>query len=74
MTNFFSIKIGDKVNRSFDNIATAMQLVVSDVTPTKIICSDWEFCRLTGGEIDADLGWDGIDTGSYLILPDEELH
>ena len=43
-----------------------MPLKVTDITETRIICGPWEFSRETGGEIDEELGWDGINTGSLL--------
>lgn len=35
----------------------------------EVVC--WHFSMITGGEIDVDLGWDGINTGSVLIKPEE---
>lgn len=33
---------------------------------------DWTFSTLTGREIDEDLKWDGIRTGSYLVIENED--
>ena len=43
-----------------------MQLEVTELTEKEIICGSWKFSKITGGEIDEDLGWDGINTGSIL--------
>ena len=63
--NFQSVKIGDKVIRILAG-SIEMPLKVTDITETRIICGPWEFSRETGGEIDEELGWDGINTGSLL--------
>lgn len=60
------IKKGDTVTRMLGG-EIPMNLIVSNITDTEIICGDWKFSRLTGGEIDYELGWDGINTGSYLV-------
>jgi len=50
-----------------------VELKVTSVTNILIICGDWKFNRHTGGEIDSDLGWDGIRfTGSILEAKEEE--
>jgi len=62
-----SLKIGDTV---FRNLAGCVhQLQVSELTPDKMICGAWEFCRSTGAEIDDDLGWGAppLFTGSYIV-------
>jgi hypothetical protein len=65
---------------SYDNITVGMQvkrilagsipmdLLVSEVTDTRIICGPYEFDKKTGAEIDEDLGWgpETGHTGSYL--------
>lgn len=66
---FMSIKPGDKIERLLGG-SVPMELVVTDVTETEIVCGPWRFCRLTGGEIDEDLEWDGIHTGSVLRGPE----
>jgi hypothetical protein len=43
-----------------------MELRVSDVTAERIVCGPWEFDKVSGAEIDEDLGWDVNGTGSYL--------
>ena len=65
---FMSIKKGDTVERILGG-SIPMELKVTDVTKTEIVCGGWKFCRLTGGEIDEDIGWDGINTGSFLKNP-----
>lgn len=61
-----SIKVGDTVTRILAG-EIRMPLKVTAITETRIICGPWEFDKNTGGEIDEDLGWDGIiHTGSVL--------
>lgn len=58
------VKIGDTVQRNM--CGCIMQLVVTEVTDI-IKCGDWTFHRETGGEIDADLEWDGIHRYGSVI-------
>ena len=61
-----TIKVGDIVTRLLGEILP-MELRVTEINETEIVCGAWKFSRLTGGEIDEDLGWDGIyRTGSRL--------
>lgn len=61
-----SIKAGDQVVRLLAG-EIPMTLRVTDVTDDIIACGSWTFNRATGGEIDEDLGWDGVSaTGSFL--------
>jgi len=62
---FDGIKPGDIVTRMLAGVVP-MQLEVSEVTDTQIICGDWKFSRLSGVEIDEELGWDSDHSGSYL--------
>lgn len=32
---------------------------------------NWTFSTLTGGEVDEDLGWNGVNTGSYLVIENQ---
>jgi hypothetical protein len=70
---FREIKEGDTVTRMLGGVLP-MQLKVSKVTDTRIICGAWEFERQQGYEVDEDLGWgipgtDGqIVSGSFLKL------
>ncbi len=59
------IKVRDLVTRSIGGEIDS-NLSVTAVTAHRIICGPWEFDRITGGEIDEDLGWNGIHTGSFL--------
>ena len=59
------VKVGDIVTRLVAN-SLRMQLEVTELTEKEIICGSWKFSKITGGEIDEDLGWDGINTGSIL--------
>jgi hypothetical protein len=61
------IKIGDKVTRMLAG-TVPMELLVTAVTDDTIVCGAWTFDRVTGVEIDEELGWGpkhGV-TGSFL--------
>jgi len=58
------LQVGDAVIRDLGGVT--MPLRVTSVTPTEIHCGYWIFSRRTGGEIDADLGWDETNTGSFI--------
>lgn len=58
------VKIGDIVTRNVCGMK--MPLRVTDITDTKIVCGPWEFCRATGAEIDEDLNWGPLGSGSYI--------
>jgi hypothetical protein len=60
------LNVGDTVNRIMGDIS--MQLRVTALTDTRIICGPWKFDRATGAEIDEDLGWGPppLHTGSYI--------
>lgn len=60
------IMVGDTVVRTMGGLVM-MKLVVTGVTDALIICGDWAFSKKTGGEVDLELGWDGINrTGSFI--------
>lgn len=60
------LKAGDRVTRLIAN-EVPMPLIVTRVD-TFIHCGPWAFHRLTGGEVDEDLNWDGVRrTGSFLV-------
>lgn len=65
------LKVGDLVERMVAG-RVAMTLEVTQIEPDRIRCGPWSFHPQTGGEIDIDLGWDGIKTGSYIKIPQEE--
>ena len=56
--------VGNFIIRNMAGIE--MKLRITEVTEDKIICGSWEFDRLTGAEIDEDLGWGPQGTGSYI--------
>ena len=59
------VKIGDTVQRNM--CGAIMELIVTEVTDIVIKCGDWQFNRETGGEIDEDLEWDGVNRfGSFI--------
>ena len=61
-----TIKVDDKITRLLAG-TIPMPLIVTEVTKHEIICGPWKFSRVTGAEIDEDLGWDGVtQTGSYI--------
>lgn len=43
-----------------------MKLRITEVTDKLIVCGPWTFDRVTGAEIDEDLGWGPHGTGSIL--------
>ena len=67
MPGFEKLEVGDVVVRMLAG-TLPMKLRVSNVTDQVITCSDWEFDRATGAEIDDLLGWGPTPpmTGSYL--------
>lgn len=72
MADFRNVKVGDRVVRLLGG-ELPMELVVTEVSDEVIVCGGpggWRFDRVTGIEVDEELGWGpqfGI-TGSYLIL------
>jgi hypothetical protein len=56
---------GDEVTRWMGG-EIVMNLIVTEVTETRVLCGSWEFDRLTGAEIDEDLGWGVNGTGSFI--------
>jgi hypothetical protein len=58
------LQVGDTVIRDLGGVTMLLQ--VTNVTPSEIHCGHWIFSRRTGGEIDADLGWDEANTGSFI--------
>lgn len=65
-----ALQVGDEVVRLLgdDPLGPSMGLRVTEVTELHIECGAWLFDRNTGGEIDEDLGWDGVTlTGSRLV-------
>lgn len=72
MADFRAVQVGDRVVRLLAG-ELPMELLVTEVTDDLIVCggaAGWTFDRVTGIEIDEELGWGpqfGI-TGSYLVL------
>ena len=68
---FEHVKAGDKVTRMLAG-TIPVELNVTEVTDTEILCGPrdvgWMFDRVTGAEIDEDLGWGPPPkmTGSFL--------
>ena len=77
--SFMHLKVGDKVTRSLAGVVD-MSMIVKEVTPELLVCDVdqepspitdgkyWTFDRLTGAEVDEELGWGpatGV-TGSVL--------
>lgn len=66
------VKEGEFINRYLGGIDKPMSLKVTEVTDSRIICGPWQFDKLTGAEIDEELGWGPLSgTGSY-IRPEQE--
>jgi hypothetical protein len=62
-----AVQVGDKVTRLISADRIPMELTVTQITDTRIVCGAWEFDKRTGGEIDEDLGYDGVTrTLSYI--------
>lgn len=62
---FEHVKIGDVVTRLLCG-TIPMKLKVTNVDDKLIHCGHWTFDRVTGGEVDEDLGWTAHQTGSVL--------
>jgi len=58
------VKPGDYVVR--DLYGLQMRLQVTEVTSARIKCGDYEFCRLSGAEIDLELGMGPGWTCSFI--------
>lgn len=64
-----ALKVGDRVHRWLGGFP--MSIEVTAIKGDRIVCALWEFDRLTGAEIDEEIGWGpthGI-TGSYIRPP-----
>lgn len=69
---FNDMKVGDVVTRMLAG-TIPLELLVTEVTDTKIICGGgWEFDKATGAEIDDLLNWGPppLMTGSFLKPPE----
>lgn len=67
---FESLKIGDPVEKYFNNCRVGQQ-VVTDITNTEIHCGPFVYNKSTGGEIDDILEWDGKTvTNEYIRQPE----
>lgn len=62
---FEHIKPGDQVTRLICG-TMPMELNVTRVDDKLIHCGPWTFDRVTGGEVDEDLGWTAYSSGSVL--------
>ncbi len=62
--------VGDTITRMLAGVVP-MKLKITEITPKHIVCGAWKFHRITGAEVDEDLGWDGLShSGSYIkVLP-----
>lgn len=67
MKKLNELKAGDIVTRMLGG-SIPMELKVSEITETEIICGAWKFDKETGAEIDEDLGWDKYSSGSFLHI------
>lgn len=62
---FEHVKEGDTVTRLICGFLP-MELKVTKVDEKLIHCGDWTFDKVTGAEVDEDLGWTAYQTGSVL--------
>lgn len=63
-----NLKVGDTVQRTIANVVK-MDLTITKIDEKLIHCGDWTFDRVTGAEIDEELGWNSQFSGSYITLP-----
>jgi hypothetical protein len=63
---FKYVAVGDVVTRRVQGDVVLVKLNVDAVSDDLIHCGSWKFDRLTGAEVDEDLGWGPNGTGSYL--------
>lgn len=61
-----ALQPGDMVQRLIGAPACPMSMKVTAVTESRIFCGDWEFDRVTGWEIDEELGWGPGGSGSRI--------
>lgn len=45
-----------------------MRLKITNIDDKYIYCGDWKFDKITGIEIDEELGWNNNGTGSYIEI------
>jgi hypothetical protein len=66
---FSHIKVGDKVKRNLGGVI--MDLYCTERDAKFIYCGapgiGWKFDRHTGSEVDEELEWDNVRTGSRLM-------
>jgi|WetSurMetagenome_2_1015567.scaffolds.fasta_scaffold847666_1 hypothetical protein len=65
-TQLQDLKPGDPVVRWVAG-EFPMMLTVTAVDEAIITCGAWTFDRVTGGEIDEDIGWTALRTGSVIV-------
>ncbi|MDE2095733.1 MAG: hypothetical protein KGL39_00620 [Patescibacteria group bacterium] len=73
--NLLDVRPGMIVNRRFcieGEDPVIIQMKVTAITGTEIICGAWKFDRYTGGEIDEELDWDGRTKTGSIIVPSKE--
>lgn len=63
---FEHVKEGDVVTRMICG-TMPMEMKVTKVDDRLIHCGAWTFDRITGAEVDEDLGWGPVATGSVLL-------
>lgn len=74
-----AIRPGDRVRRMLGG-SIPIDLIVTDVTRDLILCGEagigWSFDRVTGAEVDGEIGWGPRfgKTGSYLVPPEGEVN
>ena len=63
-----SLKVGDTVIRMLAGVVP-INLLESAIDDKLITCGAWTFNRATGGEVDEDLGWDGVNLTGSILTP-----
>jgi len=76
MKELEGVKVGDTIVRLMSNQELELELVVTEVEDTQVICGSWVFDIATGAEIDEGLDWgpppDYDHTGSVAQVKDDE--
>lgn len=67
------LKVGDPVVRWVAG-DMPMLLEVTEVDDAIITCGAWTFDRVTGGEVDEDIGWTALQTGSVIVPGIDTTH
>lgn len=66
-----ALQVGDEVTRMLTGtIPVGLKVTAID---DLIHCGPWTFHKLTGCEVDLEIGWDGLKTtGSFLVFKKDD--